>query len=403
MTKGTGWYDLIRALRAAGWTHTVDWCDTGRDADGAPWNDGVRQHRWQRGTELISVFAPFETGPPFGYISYEPDETRAEGMGIDVDTAVERGPTWLRQAMALCGILPAPTDGDFYEEDEPIEDVLRAFGEGEHGLTAPPATPPHDDEFEATAAGITRDWMKHLGYEPDEIAAAEAADPHVRCASMGPGEWQCFDENGRSLHPAYDEMDRTAALVMFVLEHDPAHERLILERDDAREQRDSAYRALAEVERNLAAALGGAAGNTPQLVDKVRDLRVVHEEVHRVLAEVCEARPELTTLRLVGVAVHRIREGVAQASELRARVAELEARMPEGICGDECPVAVILPASNMPPTVCVLTHGHASEWHEDERRQRWRHLRDAGRDRMRYDLAESSTDHPTTGIADATR
>ena len=30
------------------------------------------------------------------------------------------------------------TDRDFYEEDEPVEDVIRAFDAGEHGVTSWP-------------------------------------------------------------------------------------------------------------------------------------------------------------------------------------------------------------------------------------------------------------------------
>ena len=41
----------------------------------------------------------------------------------------------------------------------------------------------------------------------------------------------------------------------------------------------------------------------------------------------------------------------------------------EGICGDEC--APLLGISGA--ATCVLSHGHASEWHEDEQGCRWRH------------------------------
>jgi hypothetical protein len=34
--------------------------------------------------------------------------------------------------------VPGPDDNDFYEDDEPLEDVRAAFEAGERGTTAPP-------------------------------------------------------------------------------------------------------------------------------------------------------------------------------------------------------------------------------------------------------------------------
>ena len=71
---------------------------------------------------------------------------------------------------------------------------------------------------EPTAQRITRAWMAHLGYEPEEIAEAEVDEPHAQCDWQGEF-WMCHDEDGKSLHPAFDELDNTAALVMFTLKH----------------------------------------------------------------------------------------------------------------------------------------------------------------------------------------
>lgn len=65
---------------------------------------------------------------------------------------------------------------------------------------------------------IVRDWMKHLGYEPEQIAYGESERHHGLC-DVENESWMCIDEDGDSRHPLHDEMDGIAALVMFVLEH----------------------------------------------------------------------------------------------------------------------------------------------------------------------------------------
>lgn len=81
-----------------------------------------------------------------------------------------------------------------------------------------PDCPVHGFEFRA--ATITNDLMVHFGYEPEAIAAAEAAGPHSPlCDFQGDAGWLCLDEDGNSHHPVLDELAKTAALVMFVLEH----------------------------------------------------------------------------------------------------------------------------------------------------------------------------------------
>jgi hypothetical protein len=68
-----------------------------------------------------------------------------------------------------------------------------------------------------SARRITHAWMAHLGFEPDQIAAAEAQEHADVCEFKGQF-WECHDEDGGSHHPVRDEMDNAAAMVMFVLE-----------------------------------------------------------------------------------------------------------------------------------------------------------------------------------------
>jgi hypothetical protein len=51
--------------------------------------------------------------------------------------------------------------GDFYEEDEPLEDVLRAFHGGEKGLTGRP-TAGRTENFAFDAGVVRRGWTETL-------------------------------------------------------------------------------------------------------------------------------------------------------------------------------------------------------------------------------------------------
>lgn len=101
------WLDLHRAMRAAGWRHSMRYVDSGRDEDGAPWDDGLREHTWKRASEEISAYGhPFD-GTPTGWVTYcpDPDVGDPDSISISVGIAVARGPEWLRQAIAPLGIL----------------------------------------------------------------------------------------------------------------------------------------------------------------------------------------------------------------------------------------------------------------------------------------------------------
>lgn len=75
-----------------------------------------------------------------------------------------------------------------------------------------------DDPEITPAQVITRDYMAHLGYEPEQIAAAEAQEHAAECEFQGEW-WLCHDEYDNSRHPVRDEMDGVAELVMFAVEH----------------------------------------------------------------------------------------------------------------------------------------------------------------------------------------
>lgn len=122
--------------------------------------------------------------------------------------------------------------------------------------TEPAPTPPTEEPHDTTgdiARMIVHDWLAHLGYEPEQIAATDEPRQHTdECESTEHG-WECFDEDLRPFHPAHDEADDMAELVMFVLEHetlaalDARYERVVAERDEARALMESAQRAMLAV------------------------------------------------------------------------------------------------------------------------------------------------------------
>lgn len=81
-------------------------------------------------------------------------------------------PTWRRSESSG---KDGDVSDDFYEDDEPIEDVLAAFASGEHGWTSEPSAPAstvYEYFFQASAVACIR-----LG-SSDE-AATEHAEPLV--------------------------------------------------------------------------------------------------------------------------------------------------------------------------------------------------------------------------------
>lgn len=53
--------------------------------------------------------------------------------------------------------------GDFYEDDEPLEDVLNAYDTGEKGVTAPPSAVAHAELGSRT---LFFGWPVDQGREP---------------------------------------------------------------------------------------------------------------------------------------------------------------------------------------------------------------------------------------------
>ena len=61
--------------------------------------------------------------------------------------------------------------------------------------------------------------MRHMGYSDDEILQAEGENVHKDAGCEFDGQnWTCEDENGKSLHPAADELDSVAQILEIGLE-----------------------------------------------------------------------------------------------------------------------------------------------------------------------------------------
>lgn len=100
------WMDLSRSLRAAGWKHSREPFDSGRDENGAPYSDGGILHTWSRGAERITVYAYWEddgTTPLCAPLSYWPcgGDGDDQAVSIDQGLAVKVGPWALRQMLRL--------------------------------------------------------------------------------------------------------------------------------------------------------------------------------------------------------------------------------------------------------------------------------------------------------------
>jgi hypothetical protein len=62
-------------------------------------------------------------------------------------------------------VTPTYNDGaDFYEEDEPIEDVLRAFDEGDKGLTGPARSATYEVEVRLRRSVFAGFWRGGGGH-----------------------------------------------------------------------------------------------------------------------------------------------------------------------------------------------------------------------------------------------
>jgi hypothetical protein len=83
---------LLRALRFAGWRHTLDWQRAGLDPDGAPEHEGWRVHRWTRGTEAIEVWRDIDDGQLVDAITYVADHGDDRTWGNSLSVGLE----WVR-------------------------------------------------------------------------------------------------------------------------------------------------------------------------------------------------------------------------------------------------------------------------------------------------------------------
>ena len=103
-------------------------------------------------------------------------------------------------------------------------------------------------------------------------------------------------------------------------------------------------------------------GDPPPTVDQLLILTRQQGEINRNL------RSQVDGLNAVN---KELRTALAEKSEYIGQLAlELAQVKADGICGDEAPTMIGCTSMH---SVCVLRHGHASEWHEAEYGQpRWR-------------------------------
>lgn len=59
----------------------------------------------------------------------------------------------------------------------------------------------------------TRAVMAHYGYTPEQVAEAETLTHEQAGCEFEYPRWNCFDEDGESLHPVMDELDGTAEIL----------------------------------------------------------------------------------------------------------------------------------------------------------------------------------------------
>jgi len=136
------------------------------------------------------------------------------------------------------------------------------------------------------ARGSTIDYCEHWPEEGHSwVSTNHAGLPRVwtkRCSGCGyldvsevRAEVVSLTAERDQLREQLAEDDKKWDLVIDQIS--TASARVMRERDAALASRDTAYRALDEAERNLSAALGGAEGNLPQLVEQTARMRAVVE------------------------------------------------------------------------------------------------------------------------------
>jgi hypothetical protein len=107
------------------------------------------------------------------------------------------------------------------DRDKPLSEHVGDLIRERDALRAPVAEHRRPIDFEAACRTITHDWMRHLGFGEKDIAISETPPDHSACAPTDDqGGLYCIDEDGEYIHPIHHEANQTAALVMFVLEHD---------------------------------------------------------------------------------------------------------------------------------------------------------------------------------------
>jgi len=57
----------------------------------------------------------------------------------------------------------------------------------------------------AEIEAIARAWMAHQGYTQEQINAIANSHEAYGCDREGE-QWNCFDEDGKSLHPDWDDL-----------------------------------------------------------------------------------------------------------------------------------------------------------------------------------------------------
>jgi hypothetical protein len=122
------WSDIVRALRAAGWIHSRRYLESGRDEDGAPWDDGGYEHTWTRDPATLTVYTDFDDGEINGYLSFWPDGASGDDASIGAHHRIvaDLGPTWLLAIMGSLGILRLPAAPRVWAmPEEPGPEVTR--------------------------------------------------------------------------------------------------------------------------------------------------------------------------------------------------------------------------------------------------------------------------------------
>jgi hypothetical protein len=112
------WLQLRRLMRDAGWRFAGrTFYDSGRDEDGAPWDEGGYHLTWKRavsadpeeGAAEISACWGIDDWKPIDTVSYFPygaDYDWRHGASVGIPMIEELGLDWLCDAMKAARIIP---------------------------------------------------------------------------------------------------------------------------------------------------------------------------------------------------------------------------------------------------------------------------------------------------------